>query len=224
MFIERGKPEEIPKGAIRLTKDEVMEYMTNLIQKWPNTMELWALKHGNPILSSAVVISSSVILHFYRKRLKLGNYGRFTLFLPVVIMPSIFDQIYQSSITTKSIILQEDCPICISTQSMFIQLGTGIVYPLMSTIGGSYMVAHKMNLLSFKSNGPDIVKEFAQHLTKLSRPLYNRLTAFVIGHALLSYMISHYQMENFEFLRLKMLQQQNEEIEASRQRKQISNK
>lgn len=81
-----------------------------------------------------------------------------------------------------------------------------------------------MNLLSFKSNGPDIVKEFAQHLTKLSRPLYNRLTAFVIGHALLSYMISHYQMENFEFLRLKMLQQQNEEIEASRQRKQISNK
>jgi len=42
--------------------------------------------------------------------------------------------------TTKSIILQEDCPICISTQSMFIQLGTGIVYPLMSTIGGTYMV------------------------------------------------------------------------------------
>lgn len=40
MFIERGKPEEVPKGAIRLTKDEVVEYMTNLIQKWPNTMEL----------------------------------------------------------------------------------------------------------------------------------------------------------------------------------------
>jgi len=122
MFIERGKPEEIPKGAIRLTKDEVIEYMTNLIQKWPNTMELsvaiklhnyffiknhpivfrWALKHGNPILSSAVVISSSMILQFYRKRLQLRNYGRFTLFLPVVLMPSIFDQIYQTSVRILS--------------------------------------------------------------------------------------------------------------------------
>ncbi|CAI6361487.1 unnamed protein product [Macrosiphum euphorbiae] len=216
MFIERGKPEEIPKGAIRLTRDEVQEYMTDLIRKWPNTMELWALKHGNPILSSAVVLSSSVILNFYRKKLQLRNYGRFTLFLPIVLAPSIFNQIYQNTVTTKSIILQEDCPICINTQSMFIQVGTGIVYPLMSTIGGTYMFASKMSTFSLKSKGPDIVKEFALHVMKISRPLYNRLTAFVIGHVLLSYMISHYQMDNFEFLRIKMLQQQNEEIEILR--------
>ncbi|XP_022182253.1 uncharacterized protein LOC111042068 [Myzus persicae] len=224
MYIERGKPEEIPKGAIRLTRDEVQEYMTDLIHKWPNTMELWALKHGNPILSSAVVISSTVILNFYRKKLQLRNYGRFTLFLPIVLVPSIFNQIYQNSMTTKSIILQEDCPMCISTQSMFIQLGTGIVYPLMSTIGGTYMFADKMNTISFKSKRPEIVKEFALHAMKISRPLYNRLTAFVIGHVLLSYMISHYQMDNFEFLRIKMLQQQNEEIETLRLSKQISYK
>ncbi|XP_060875422.1 uncharacterized protein LOC132948792 [Metopolophium dirhodum] len=216
MFIERGKPEEIPKGAIRLTRDEVQEYMTDLIHKWPNTMELWALKHGNPILSSAVVLSSTVILNFYRKKLQLRNYGRFTLFLPIVLVPSIFNQIYQNTVTTKSIILQEDCPICINTQSMFIQIGTGIVYPLMSTIGGTYMFASKMSTFSLKSKGPDIIKEFALHVMKISRPLYNRLTAFVIGHALLSYMISHYQMDNFEFLRIKMLQQQNEEIETLR--------
>ncbi|NP_001155420.1 uncharacterized protein LOC100160013 [Acyrthosiphon pisum] len=218
MFIERGKPEEIPKGAIRLTKDEVQEYMTDLIRKWPNTMELWALKHGNPILSSAVVLSSTVILNFYRKKLQLRNYGRFTLFLPIVLVPSIFNQIYQNTVTTKSIILQEDCPICINTQSMFIQVGTGIVYPLMSTIGGTYMFASKMSTFSLKSKGPDIVKEFALHVMKISRPLYNRLTAFVIGHVLLSYMISHYQMDNFEFLRNKMLQQQIEEIETLRLR------
>ncbi|KAL5235598.1 hypothetical protein ACI65C_003008 [Semiaphis heraclei] len=224
MYIEKGKPEEIPKGAIRLTRDEVQEYMIDLIQKWPNTMELWALKHGNPILSSAVVISSSVILNFYRKKLQLRNYGRFTLFLPIVLVPSIFDQIYQSSMTTKSIILQEDCPICISTQSMFIQLGTGIVYPWLSTVGGTHMFASKMNTYNLKSKGPEVVKEFALHVMKISRPLYNRLTAFVIGHVLLSYMISHYQMNNFEFLRNKMLQQQNEEIEALRLSKQTSYK
>ncbi|KAL4090414.1 hypothetical protein QTP88_025258 [Uroleucon formosanum] len=224
MYIERGKPDEIPKGAIRLTKDEVLEYMTDLIHKWPNTMELWALKHGNPILASSVVISSAVILNFYRKKLQLRNYGRFTLFLPIVLAPSIFNQIYQNSITTKSIILQEDCPICINTQSMFIQLGTGIVYPLFSSIGGTYMFACKMSTYNLKSSGSKIVKEFALHVMKISRPLYNRLTAFVIGHVLLSYMISHYQMNNLEFLRIKMLQQQNEEIETLRSSEQIRNK
>jgi len=81
-----------------------------------------------------------------------------------------------------------------------------------------------MNTFNLKSKGPEVVKEFASHVMKISRPLYNRLTAFVIGHVLLSYMISHYQMDNFEFLRNKMLQQQNEEIEALHLSKQTSYK
>jgi len=58
----------------------------------------WALKHGNPILASSVVLSSAGILNFYRKKLQLRNYGRFTLFLPIVLAPSIFNQIYQNSV------------------------------------------------------------------------------------------------------------------------------
>lgn len=81
-----------------------------------------------------------------------------------------------------------------------------------------------MSTYNLKSSGSGIVKEFALHVMKISRPLYNRLTAFVIGHVLLSYMISHYQMDNFEFLRIKMLQQQNEEIETLRRSEQIRNK
>lgn len=40
MFIERAKEDEIPKGAIRLSNEEVHEYISNLIQKWPNKGEL----------------------------------------------------------------------------------------------------------------------------------------------------------------------------------------
>jgi len=81
-----------------------------------------------------------------------------------------------------------------------------------------------MNTFDLKSKGSEIIKEFTMHLMKTSRPLYNRLTAFVVGHVLLSYMISHYQMDNFEFLRNKMLQQQNEEIETLRLSKKTSYK
>lgn len=67
----------------------------------------WALKFGNPILSSAVVLSSTAILHFYRLRLKLKNYGRFTLFLPIVFIPSIFNQIYQNTVCFQIILLKK---------------------------------------------------------------------------------------------------------------------
>lgn len=126
MFIEQSKSDEVPKGAIRLTRDEVFDYMIDLIKKWPNSMEMlveryfnlcyqqnthntsylktpfffrWALKHGNPILSSAVVLSNTLMLSYYRQRLKLRNYGRFTLFLPVVLIPSIFSLSFQNSVS-----------------------------------------------------------------------------------------------------------------------------
>lgn len=81
-----------------------------------------------------------------------------------------------------------------------------------------------MNTFALKSHGPAMINEFALHVLKTSGPLYNRLTGFVIGHVLLSYAISYYQMENFEYLRFKMLQQQEEDIQKLQQNKQISKK
>lgn len=81
-----------------------------------------------------------------------------------------------------------------------------------------------MGTIVLKSNGPEIVKEFAIHVLQTSRPLCNRLTIFVIGHVLLSYAITHYQMENIEFIRLKMLEQQEQDIKSLQQSRQISNK
>lgn len=40
MFIERAKDDEIPKGAVRLSNEEVYDYITNLIRKWPNKSEM----------------------------------------------------------------------------------------------------------------------------------------------------------------------------------------
>lgn len=81
-----------------------------------------------------------------------------------------------------------------------------------------------MGTIVFNSNGPNIVKEFAMHIMKTSRPLYNRLTVFVIGHVLLSYTITYYQMENVEFLRLRMLEQEREDIKRLQENQQIRNK
>lgn len=76
-----------------------------------------------------------------------------------------------------------------------------------------FQFATKMGTVNLNFNNRAFINEFGMHLMKTSRPIYNRLTVFVIGHALLSFAITYYQMKNIEFLSLKMLEQQNEEIE-----------
>lgn len=74
------------------------------------------------------------------------------------------------------------------------------------------------------NNGFDVAKGFAMHVLKTSQPFYNRLTVLVIGHLILSYAVTYYQTENFEFLRLKLYEQHLEEVELLRQRKENTNK
>lgn len=40
MYVERARSDEIPADAIRLTETEVFEYMTDVVRKWPNTLEM----------------------------------------------------------------------------------------------------------------------------------------------------------------------------------------
>ncbi|XP_050549120.1 uncharacterized protein LOC126910527 isoform X2 [Daktulosphaira vitifoliae] len=214
MYIEKGRSEDIPPDAIRLSHNEVINYMKNIIEKWPKLSEIWALKYGNPILSSAVVISNVVILNFYRKKLKLRNYGRFTLFIPVVFLPSIIDQVLQNTFITRSIILQEECPTCITSRSISIQLGTGVIYPLIATIAGTYMFGSKMGTFNLKSVGRiERLQEFFIHLRNTTHPFNNRLAIFSISHIVLSYTICYFQMKSFELLRLKLLEQSIEDAQ-----------
>lgn len=74
------------------------------------------------------------------------------------------------------------------------------------------------------NNGFDMARGFAMHVLKTSQPLYNRLTVFVFGHLLLSYAITYYQTEHFEYLRFKMYEQHKEEVELFRQKKENANK
>lgn len=64
----------------------------------------------------------------------------------------------------------------------------------------------------------NIIKEFAVHLMQTSRPFYNRLAVFSIGHILLSYAVTYYQMENFEFLKATMLEQHKNEVQVQNSR------
>lgn len=76
-----------------------------------------------------------------------------------------------------------------------------------------FQFATKLGTQSWNYGSSNIIKEFAVHLIQTSRPFYNRLTVFAIGHVLLSYAITYYQMKNFEFLRATMLEQHKNEVQ-----------
>lgn len=75
-----------------------------------------------------------------------------------------------------------------------------------------------MGTYSLNYGSTNIIKEFAIHLMKTTRPFYNRLTVFAIGHILLSYAITYYQMKTFEFLKATMLEQHKEEVQLHNSR------
>lgn len=75
-----------------------------------------------------------------------------------------------------------------------------------------------MGTYTLSNGSANVIKEFAIHLMQTTRPFYNRLTVFAIGHVLLSYAITYYQMENFEFLKASMLEQHKNEVQLHNSR------
>lgn len=75
-----------------------------------------------------------------------------------------------------------------------------------------------MGTYTLSNSSANVIKEFAIHLMQTTRPFYNRLTVFAIGHVLLSYAITYYQMENFEFLKASMLEQHKSEVQLHNSR------
>lgn len=63
MYIERANPDEIPPDAIRMTRDEVHEYIVDRIHKWPNTLELSVVLFKLIVLLYTMQLNVLCVMH-----------------------------------------------------------------------------------------------------------------------------------------------------------------
>ena len=102
----------------------------------------FGLRVGPGILGSLSVVSGLLINNHFRTKLKLGSYGRFSTYLPIVVIPAIMTTVFHKVLVQSDIILRKyDCPVCLQTRAAVIQCGFGVVYPLILGPLASFMFA-----------------------------------------------------------------------------------
>uniref|UniRef100_A0A182VSN3 Transmembrane protein 126A n=1 Tax=Anopheles minimus TaxID=112268 RepID=A0A182VSN3_9DIPT len=111
MALLHKKVSEIPEDAVRLSEEDAIQYFLNLVKNWENKSEVWPIVYTPGILGAGTVFSGYYINNYYRRVLKLGNYGRFSSYLPAVALPAIMATVFHSAFVLPDVVLRkEPCP------------------------------------------------------------------------------------------------------------------
>lgn len=122
---------EKPEDGKELRPDQVVNFYELVINTWKPQTEIWALAFGPKILGVAGGLSGWYGNIYFRKKLKLRNFGFFSTYLPNIALPFLIVSTFQSNVIMRDIYLNPyGCSLCKGTQAAAIQLGLGLVQPL----------------------------------------------------------------------------------------------
>ncbi|XP_063705756.1 uncharacterized protein LOC134834883 [Culicoides brevitarsis] len=205
--------DEIPKGAVQMTKEEALEYQLKTVQKWPSSYEVWPLKYASPICGVASMLSAAFVNTHFRRKLKLFSHHRFASYVPTVCLPAIMTTLFHSNFVMTDVLLGETpCPVCVQTRAMAIQVGFGALYPCLLAPISSFMFATR----NFTYRLPDLSKnpfEILMIAKKMFKPIHGHVAGFVVLHALLAAFLTHKEYQTTFWLREETLRRENAELE-----------
>ncbi|XP_075224201.1 transmembrane protein 126 [Lycorma delicatula] len=213
-FVLKGKPGDLPSGAVLLTKSEAEKKQWELVYSWKPVTEIWSLRYGHAFLSSATIISSIIITSYYRRSFKLGSFGQLTTQIPTCFIPGFSSSLFHGHFVVSPLLLQNECPVCVQTRSSAIQLICavfipGILAPLVS-MGYSYQYGpSRLPFPSLKN-----ARELFQIYWRITKRFQRRL-AFIAGaNALLATFITYKEASSVYYMQMKLIEErlQREEM------------
>lgn len=83
---EDGK---IPANARPITEDKILSFYRKLFDEWQPKRELWAINNGPVILGVSSALTGIYVSNYFRRKLRLGRYGQFASYFPIIILPTI---------------------------------------------------------------------------------------------------------------------------------------
>ncbi|XP_035215445.1 uncharacterized protein LOC118189023 [Stegodyphus dumicola] len=114
------------------------------VRYWKPQYEVWPFVYGDEIASTMSIGSSIYIIHFFRKQLKIRQYGRLTCYTPVVGLASFFTYALQSIYVTEDILMEKSCPLCVSLRASLGHVAFGVVYPMILAPIIGFFLADKL--------------------------------------------------------------------------------
>lgn len=93
--IEKG---ERPADAIHVRQSQVSEFYRIVVETYEKPSEIWALAYGGKILGLAAALSGMYGNAYFRKKLRLKNYGFFSTYLPNMALPFLITSAFHESV------------------------------------------------------------------------------------------------------------------------------
>lgn len=92
---------EKPPGAIEVRRDQVANFYRILVDTWDNKREIWALTYGTKILGVAGALSGMYGNIYFRRKLRLKEFGFFSTYLPNMALPFLITSAFHESVSLK---------------------------------------------------------------------------------------------------------------------------
>uniref|UniRef100_A0A182QAC0 Transmembrane protein 126A n=1 Tax=Anopheles farauti TaxID=69004 RepID=A0A182QAC0_9DIPT len=195
MALLHKKVSEIPQDAVRLSEEEAVQYFMKLVRGWESKSEVWPIIYTPGLLGGCTVFTGFYINSYYRRVLKLGNYGRLSSYLPAVALPAIMATVFHTTFVTPSVVLRkEPCPVCLQTRAAAIQGGFAVAYPMLLVPLSSFMFASR----HFTYRLPSITekpKEVLNLIRKLSGPIMMPITLMLAFNVALAMFLTGKEFE-----------------------------
>ncbi|XP_038214414.1 uncharacterized protein LOC119834180 [Zerene cesonia] len=197
---------QVPKDAVVMTEHEAAEYVWDLVYKWKDLSDVWALRYGSVALAGINGISGVLINKHYRRKLKLGTFGHFSSVIPVSVMPAMLTLLFHRYLISTDMMLMkgEQCPVCYEMRSATTQVVLGITYPMLLAPTSALMLANRYNTyrVPHLQEGPKVLFKFLRTITK---PLTGTLTTLTLVQVVASSIITYFEMKNSIILRNKLI-------------------
>lgn len=76
-----------PPDAIELRQEQVAGFYKVVMETWEPKSEVWALSHGPMILGVGGALSGMYGNMYFRRKLRLRNFGFFSTYMPNMALP-----------------------------------------------------------------------------------------------------------------------------------------
>lgn len=105
IFGEAIDSSQVPAGSKIINGDKIVRFYEIAVQTWKPQTDVWALRYGPHLLGLAGSMSAWYGSVYFRKKLRLKNYGFATMYLSNLTLPFLIVSAMQIAVgSLKSII------------------------------------------------------------------------------------------------------------------------
>lgn len=90
-----------PSNTIEVRPDQVSSFYQILVETWKPTTDIWALTFGSKILGLAAAGSGIYGNMYFRRKLRLKNYGLFSTYLPNALLPFLIVNVAHTTVSFR---------------------------------------------------------------------------------------------------------------------------